>query len=98
MRCIRGRVAMVRALTWLGVLGAMIISAAVRAENWTQFRGPTGSGAIEEKQAPAEWDKDKNIQWKAKVPGYAWSSPVIWGDKVFVTTAVSDNQKKPGGG
>ena len=47
------------------------------------------------KPLPAEWSADKNIQWKAKVPGVAWSAPVIWGDKVLLTTAVTDNQRRP---
>ena len=49
------------------------------------------------KHLPAEWSTDKNVAWKAKLPGYGWSSPITWGDKVFVTTAVSSKQTKPGG-
>src|SRR5437870_1066975 len=74
-------------------------------DDWPQFRGPSGLGLTVEKQLPAEWGKDKsgndkNIAWKVKVPGVAWSSPIVWGDKVFLTTAVSENQPipKPGGG
>ena len=47
---------------------------------------------------PGEWGTDKNIQWKAAVPGVAWSCPIVVGDKVIVTTAVTDNQKKPKAG
>ena len=53
--------------------------------------------------ALAVWGAGRNVAWKVKVPGYGWSSPVVWGDRVFVTTAVADNQtapprRGPGGG
>src|SRR5260370_20681758 len=57
------------------------------AGDWPQFRGPNGSATSKEKDLPAAWGADKNVAWKAKLPGYGWSSPIIWGDKVFVTTA-----------
>src|SRR5205823_5641059 len=69
-----------------------------RAEDWSQFRGPGGSAVSPEKNLPGEWGTDKNIQWKAAVPGVAWSCPIVVGDKVIVTTAVTDNQKKPKAG
>jgi outer membrane protein assembly factor BamB len=66
-----------------------------QAGDWPQFRGPAGSGVTDESQVPAEWAKDKNVRWKVAIPGVAWSSPVVWGERVFVTTAITDNQKKP---
>jgi outer membrane protein assembly factor BamB len=72
-----------------------------RGDNWPQFRGPAGTGVATETNLPGEWSKDKNIRWKVTVPGVAWSSPIVWGDKVFVTTAITDKQAKPapfGGG
>jgi outer membrane protein assembly factor BamB len=66
-----------------------------RAGNWPQFRGPSGAGLSTETGVPAGWATHQNVAWTAKVPGYGWSSPVVWGDKVFVTTAVSDKQRKP---
>src|SRR5258708_30984136 len=70
------------------------------AGEWPQFRGPNSDGLTAESAIPTEWGSDKNGQWKVKIPGVAWSSPIVWGDKVFVTTAITDNQKKPtaGGG
>jgi outer membrane protein assembly factor BamB len=73
-------------------------SAGAQTENWPQFRGPSGSSQSAEKQLPVEWDAGMNVAWKAKVPGYAWSCPIVWGDKVFVTTAVAAKQAKPSGG
>ena len=63
-----------------------------RADEWPQFRGPGGAGVTSEKQLPLEWGTEKNVQWKAKVPGRGWSSPIIWGDKVFITAAGSDQE------
>ncbi|HET6893725.1 MAG TPA: PQQ-binding-like beta-propeller repeat protein [Pyrinomonadaceae bacterium] len=65
-------------------------------QNWPQFRGPGASGVAESQQAtPASWDAQKsvNVVWKTPIPGLAHSSPVVWGDKVFITTAVSDEAK-----
>ena len=61
------------------------------------FRGPGGSGVSTETGLPITWGPDKSVAWKVQVPGYGWSSPVVWGDNVFVTTAVADKQTKPGG-
>jgi outer membrane protein assembly factor BamB/Spy/CpxP family protein refolding chaperone len=79
-------------------LGIACLATLAPASDWPQFRGPDGSATSAETGAPAQWSADKNIVWKAKVPGYGWSSPIIWGDKVFVTTALTDNQRKPTGG
>jgi outer membrane protein assembly factor BamB len=66
-----------------------------KAGDWPQFRGPNGSAVSAEKALPIEWSAEKNVVWKVKVPGYGWSSPVVWGDKLFVTTAVADRQSRP---
>jgi hypothetical protein len=75
----------------------LIVSAAValgtlpaEAGNWPQFRGPQGSNVPAEAQLPSDWGQNKNIAWTYKVEGKGWSSPIIWGDKVFITTAVSE--------
>jgi outer membrane protein assembly factor BamB len=71
---------------------------AMAGDDWPQFRGPNGSAASPEAQVPNKWGAEKNIAWKAKLPGYGWSSPIVWGEKVFLTTAVSDKQRKPAPG
>ena len=60
------------------------------AHNWPQFRGTRALGIAEGDSVPAEWDvaTDKNVAWKTPIPGMAHSSPIVWGDRVFVTTAV----------
>jgi outer membrane protein assembly factor BamB len=70
-------------------------AAANSAGDWPQFRGPNGSAVSTDTNLPVEWGADKNVAWKVKVPGYGWSSPVVWGDRVFLTTAIADKQDKP---
>ena len=62
-----------------------------RAQNWPSFRGANASGVADGKPTATSWDATKgtNILWKTPIPGLAHASPVVWGDKVFVTTAVS---------
>src|SRR5688572_14447134 len=61
------------------------------AQNWPSFRGSGASGVAEGQQLPLSWDvkQGTNIVWKTAIPGLAHSSPVVWGDRIFVTTAVS---------
>ena len=55
---------------------------------WPQWRGPLGTGVAPQANPPAEWSGTKNIRWKIELPGRGHSTPVIWGDRIFVTTAV----------
>lgn len=55
------------------------------AENWPHWRGPAATGVSAEKALPAEWSPDKNIAWRAELGGLGVSSPIVWGDRVFVT-------------
>ena len=57
------------------------------AENWPCFRGPTRQGMSHEKDIPIEWSQTSNIVWKTPIPGESWSSPIVFDDRVFVTTA-----------
>lgn len=63
------------------------------AEDWPQFGGPTGQGISTSKNVPIEWSATKNIAWKTPIPGRAWSSPVVVGNQVYLTTATGDNSK-----
>ena len=70
---------------------ALLLAATVlHAENWPQFRGPTGQGISAEAGLPLRWSSTNQIVWRTPIPGESWSSPIIWGDRVFVTTA-ADN-------
>ena len=61
--------------------------------NWPSFRGPNASGIADGQDPPARWDAEtlENVLWKTPIPGLGHSSPIVWGDLVFVTTAVSDD-------
>jgi outer membrane protein assembly factor BamB len=63
-----------------------LVSGVVRAANWPRFRGENGSGVSEEKGFTAPWNPDR-VRWTVPVPGTGHSSPVIWGNKLFLTTA-----------
>jgi len=64
--------------------------------NWLQFRGPGALGVSENRNLPDTWSTNQNVAWKAEIPGYGWSSPVVWGGKVFITTVVNEGQtEKP---
>ena len=63
---------------------------AVQAEDWTEFRGPTGQGHSTERGLPFEWSESRNVIWKTPVPGLGWSSPVVAGGRVWVTTATRE--------
>ena len=63
------------------------------AENWPQFRGPEGNGISSARELPLIWSEEKNIKWKTPIHGKAWSSPVIWGEQVWLTTATPDGKE-----
>ena len=55
---------------------------------WGQWRGPFATGVAPHADPPVTWSEDKNIRWKVEIPGLGHSSPIVWGDKVFITTAI----------
>jgi outer membrane protein assembly factor BamB len=58
------------------------------ARNWPQWRGPLGTGEAPHAKPPLEWSETKNVRWKVPIPGVGKSTPVVWNDLVFVTTAI----------
>ncbi len=79
----------------LAVYGIAAAASIVSAQNWPSFRGANAAGVAEGQSPPTVFDvaKSVNVRWKTPIPGLAHSSPVVWGDKVFVTTAVSSAAK-----
>ncbi|MCB1120322.1 MAG: PQQ-binding-like beta-propeller repeat protein [Verrucomicrobiae bacterium] len=73
--------------SWLSSSGSV-------SENWPQFRGPQASGLDTRKETPVSWNVEtgENILWKTSVPGLAHSAPIIWGDRIYVTTAVGPGE------
>jgi outer membrane protein assembly factor BamB len=68
----------------------LLVALAARAEEWPQFRGPTGQGHSSERGLPLEWSESRNVTWKAPVPGRGWSSPVVSGGRIWMTTAIKE--------
>jgi outer membrane protein assembly factor BamB len=61
-------------------------------QDWPQFRGPTGQGVSAERNLPLSWSETKNVRWKVAIPGRGWSSPVIQGDRLWLTTATEEGR------
>jgi outer membrane protein assembly factor BamB len=85
-------------LTWLGVaIGIGLMAGvdrmaaqapAVAERYWPHWRGPYAAGTSKTATPPLEWSETKNVRWKVEIPGRAASTPIVWGDRVYVTTAV----------
>ena len=65
------------------------------ADPWAQWRGPTGTGASPTADPPLHWDETRNIRWKTAIPGLGHSTPVLWDDRLFLTTALAHGEKLP---
>ncbi|MCY4119532.1 MAG: hypothetical protein OXG72_01245, partial [Acidobacteria bacterium] len=66
------------------------VGGAVEANDWPQFRGPTGQGHAADVAVPLEWSETENVTWKSPVRGRGWSSPVIADGRIWLTTSVTD--------
>lgn len=80
----------------LFLLLALVVPVAVIAnEHWPQFRGPGSTGVVEDPALPEKWSATENVAWKTPIPGMGWSSPIVWGDRVFLTTVVTAGDIEP---
>ena len=84
-------------MTKMRLLIALIMSAVtlvgagqIFAQNWPGWRGD-GSGISSEKNLPMKWSEQENVKWKKPIPGTGHSSPIVWGDYVFITTAIAED-------
>lgn len=75
------------------VLIAVLTSLAGAAENWPQFRGPGGDGLSDSTGLPLTWSEKQHVRWKTKIHDKGWSSPVVWGNQVWMTTATEDGHQ-----
>jgi len=71
---------------------AVAAQPAPAATNWPLWRGPSAVGVAPLAKPPIEWDESRNVRWKTPVPGRGLSSPVIWGNRLFVTTAIETGE------
>ena len=78
----------------IAAFGALIVNAKPPT-NWPQWRGPDGQGVSTEKDLPTQWSPTKNVKWKTQLSGRGHSSPIVWGKKIFLTTAL-DGEAVPG--
>ena len=77
------------------VLGLLLVAAldrplAAQAQDWPDFRGPDGQGHSAARGVPLDWSESRNITWKSAVPGSGWSTPIVSGERVWLTTAVEN--------
>ncbi len=81
---------------FIGISSLLLLNFEANAKaNWPQWRGPAGQGISTEKNLPTTWTATRNIKWKTPIAGRGHSSPIVWGKKIFLTTAL-DGEKVPG--
>jgi len=73
-----------------------LLTMTIHAENWPHWRGPSATGVSPEKGLPVEWSNTQNVAWKAKLRGVGISSPIVWGDRVFVTHQIGSGGARQG--
>jgi len=83
-----------RLLPSLATFAILTFASGVRAEDWPQWRGPRFDGTSAETGIPTKWSPNENVAWKTPIPGKGHSSPIIWGDRVFVTSALKEEGKQ----
>jgi outer membrane protein assembly factor BamB len=80
----------------LALLFSILLSVSAGASDWPNWRGPRGTGASDEKNLPVRWSASENIAWKAPIGGVGVSSPIVAGDRVFVTSQIGTGVRRPG--
>src|SRR5688500_14661563 len=78
-------------LSLIGILAVALV--AVASDHWPEFRGPHGNGHADATSLPLTWSEDENARWKTAIHDKGWSSPVVWGNQVWVTTATEAGDK-----
>ncbi len=76
------------------LLVTSLLFSSTQAQNWPNWRGPNGDGTSTEINLPVKWDSITNVLWKSEVPGTGHSSPIIWENKLFTLSAVSETNEK----
>lgn len=86
---------LVLAAVFEGLIGAILLGSppdsVLGTDAWPQFRGPRALGVGEGSGLPEGWSSTENVVWKSPIPGRGWSSPIVWGDRVFVTSAIQED-------
>jgi outer membrane protein assembly factor BamB len=84
----RGATRVMRVLGIAAAASLLAGGALLADDNWPQFRGPGSRGTSDDRELPETWSKTENVTWVTKIGGRGWSSPVVWGDKIFLTSAI----------
>ena len=74
------------------ILVILLAAIPLSAAHWNQFSGPQGNGHVFDK-LPLTWSETENVKWKTAIPGRGWSSPVVWENQIWLTTATPDGKK-----
>src|SRR4029077_3981399 len=74
------------------LLVLLFIASTAMAGNWPAWRGPLGTGITEETNLPLKWSKNENVKWRIPLPEPGNSTPIIWGDRIFLTQAMGDRR------
>jgi outer membrane protein assembly factor BamB len=80
-----------RKTAMMTALLGLLAGVSVLAENWPHWRGPTANGVSRETGLPTQWSDTQNVAWKLPLPSYSGSTPIIWGDLVFLNTATANS-------
>jgi outer membrane protein assembly factor BamB len=72
------------------VLGGVVARGAAADDNWPQWRGPLGTGVGADGDYPEKFSSDEGLAWKIEVPGHGFSTPIVWGDSIFLTSGIDD--------
>ena len=76
------------------VLTLFAVPGRASAENWPNWRGPQGNGISSEQNLPLEWSTTKNVRWKSVLPEAGNSTPIVWGDRIFLTQSLDKGKRR----
>ncbi len=78
----------------VAAIGHAVSSVQLPADDWPRWRGPQGAAVSTEQDVPLRWSTTENVAWKVEIPGEGSSSPIVWGERVFVTSALEDGTRR----
>src|SRR5262245_34815559 len=78
----------------IACLSRLLLAAAPTEAYWPQWRGPSGQGICDDMRVPLTWSDNKNLLWKTALPGRGNSTPIIWGDRIFLTAASENGRER----
>src|SRR5262245_43144973 len=88
----RNRAMPARRLVLLSLCALSALAQSGRADNWPQWRGVRGDGVCDEKSVPIRWSKTENVLWRLPLPGPAGATPIVWGERIFLTSVAGPNK------